>query len=261
MVRLKSTASRTPLKHNKAWISRQLHQSPRGHLRRSRYFASQAHDMNDDAACEDTDDDIDWDDDTTLLALLDDPDDSGHDDSTSVIERLGSVFASRRAREKEYIKQVMLPAMQDVKHVYEVIDQDISIRFLEGVSLFDNKARHAEEVGRREQQESLAAYTDTKAGSLLSNRILTLDLASTRQKVLQALVADLDDLIAEKDALFRSFKETLGGLVHQLRQLVSGLPGGLEGLISTLEKNAAHLGAEDHAKAKERLLRGILEKY
>ncbi|KAI6045526.1 hypothetical protein EDC04DRAFT_2137439 [Pisolithus marmoratus] len=198
--------------------------------------------MNDDTACEDTDDDINWDDDTTLLALLDDPDDSGHDDSTSVIERLGSVFASRRTREKEYIKQVMLPAMQDVKHVYEVIDQDISIRFLEGVSLFDNKARHAEEVGRREQQESLAAYTNTK-------------------KVFQALVADLDDLIAEKDALFRSFKETLGGLVQQLRQIVSELPGGLEDLISTLEKNAAHLGAEGHAKAKERLLRGILEKY
>lgn len=68
--------------------------------------------------------------------------------------------------------------MQDVKHVYEVIDQDISIRFLEGVSIFDNKARHAEEVGRREQQETLAAYNDTKAGSLLSNRTLTLDLAS-----------------------------------------------------------------------------------
>lgn len=71
----------------------------------------------------------------------------------------------------------------------------------------------------------------------------------------------MEDLNIEKDVLFRSFKETLGGLVQQLQQLASELPSGLEDLISTLEKNAVHLGAEDHAKAKERLLRGILEKY
>ncbi|KAI6166926.1 hypothetical protein EDD17DRAFT_1542020 [Pisolithus thermaeus] len=254
MVRLKSarsTPSRTPsaalretLKQH-TLISHRLHQSPRDRFRRSRYPPSQAYDVNekdDDMTCEDTDDDIDWGDDTTLLAFLDDPNDSEDDDSASVIERLGPVFASRRAREKEYIKRVMLPAMQDVKHVYEAIDQDISIRFLEGVSIFDNKARHAEEVGRREQQESLAAYSDTK-------------------KALQALFTELDDLIAEKDVLFQSLKETLGGLVQQLRQLAFELPGSLEDLVSTLEANAVHLAAEDHAKAKEKLLRGILEKY
>lgn len=251
MVRLKSarsTASRTPLREmfkQNTSISHRLHQSPRDRFRRSRCPPAQTHDMNgkdEDIACEDTDDDIDWGDDTTLLAFLDGPDDSEDDDDASVIERLGSVFASRRAREKEHIKRVMLPAMQDVKHVYEIIDQDISIRFLEGVSVIDNKARHAEEVGRREQQETLAAYSDIK-------------------KALQALFTELDDLIAEKDALFQSLKETLGGLVQQLRRLASELPGGLEDLASTLETKAVHLAAEDHAKAKEKLLRGILEKY
>ncbi|KAI6028488.1 hypothetical protein F5J12DRAFT_805705 [Pisolithus orientalis] len=225
--------------------SRRLHKSPYQRFRRSQYPASQTLDMNrggDGPVCEDSDDDIGWDDDTTLLALLDDPNDSDHDDNASVMERLRSVFASRRTQEKEYIKQVILPAIQDVKHLYEVIDQDISIRFLEGVSIFDNKARHAEEVGRREQQQTLCAYNDTK-------------------KALRELFAELEDLNIEKDALFRSFKETLGGLVQQLQQLASELPSGLEDLISTLEKNAVHLGAEDHAKAKERLLRGILEKY
>ncbi|KAI6109718.1 hypothetical protein F5141DRAFT_1116354 [Pisolithus sp. B1] len=242
MVRLKSarsTPSRTPsaalretLKQH-TLISHRLHQSPRDRFRRSRYPPSQAYDVNekdDDMTCEDTDDDIDWGDDTTLLAFLDDPNDSEDDDSASVIERLGPVFASRRAREKEYIKRVMLPAMQDVKHVYEAIDQDISIRFLEGVSIFDNKARHAEEVGRRGKHS-------------------------------RTLFTELDDLIAEKDVLFQSLKETLGGLVQQLRQLAFELPGGLEDLVSTLEANAVHLAAEDHAKAKEKLLRGILEKY
>lgn len=170
MVRLKkksarSTACRTPLREVLKQNTSILHLSPRDRFRRSHWPPTQAHDMN--GTGEDTDDDIDWGDDTTLLALLDDPNDSEDDDNASVIERLGPVFASRRAREKEHIKRVMLPAMQDVKRVYEVIDQDISIRFLEGVSVIDNKARHAEEVGRREQQETLAAYSDTKAGSLL----------------------------------------------------------------------------------------------
>lgn len=49
--------------------------------------------------------------------------------------------------------------------------------------------------------------------------------------------------------------------MQQLRQLAFELPGGLEDLVSTLEANAVHLAAEDHAKAKEKLLRGILEKY
>lgn len=39
------------------------------------------------------------------------------------------------------------------------------------------------------------------------------------------------------------------------------MPVDAERLISSLDKKAKHLGAEDRAKAKENLLRGILEKY
>jgi hypothetical protein len=39
------------------------------------------------------------------------------------------------------------------------------------------------------------------------------------------------------------------------------MPVDAERLRASLDKKAKHLGAEDHAKAKENLLRGILEKY
>jgi hypothetical protein len=50
-------------------------------------------------------------------------------------------------------------------------------------------------------------------------------------------------------------------LVHHLRQCADQVPGDVERLISKLDKKANQLGVEDHAKAKEKFLRGILEKY
>lgn len=49
--------------------------------------------------------------------------------------------------------------------------------------------------------------------------------------------------------------------MRQLRQRAAELHDDVERLISILDKKARQLGAEDDAKAKEKLLRGILEKY
>lgn len=84
-------------------------------------------------------------------------------DNTAVVDRLEPVFTSHRIREKEYTKQVFLQAIQNTKRIHATIEEDISIRFLRAVSLFDNKSRYAEEAGRRGQQGASIAYDETKA--------------------------------------------------------------------------------------------------
>jgi len=68
-------------------------------------------------------------------------------------------------------------------------------------------------------------------------------------------------LIGESDVLFQDIKARMDKYVHHLRQCADQVPGDVERLISKLDKKANQLGVEDHAKAKEKFLRGILEKY
>ncbi|KAL4067717.1 hypothetical protein J3A83DRAFT_4374059 [Scleroderma citrinum] len=201
---------------------------------------------DDDDSALGSDNDTNWDDDATLMALLDDPDELVDNDKTTIVDRLRPVFVSHRLREKEYIKQVFLQAIQNTKHVHTAIEEDISIRFLQAVSIFDNKSRHAEDAGRREQQGAFAVYDEIKACYL---------------KSLIELFYELQDLADEQEVQFRSLKEMIGSLVRELRQRAADLLDDVEGVISALDKKARQLSAEDDARAKEKLLRGILEKY
>ncbi|KAF8844869.1 hypothetical protein BDN67DRAFT_614955 [Paxillus ammoniavirescens] len=189
-----------------------------------------------------SDEDPNWDEETTLIALLDDHDYPEHDDKTILVDRLGPAFAAHPQVRNGYHKQTFISAIQRAKQVHDAIDQDILIRRLQGLSLFDESSRHFEDTARREYDAVHATYTDAK-------------------KSLEALFVNLEDLIRESDDLFSDFKARMDKYVHHLRQCADQVPGDVERLISKLDKKANQLGAEDHAKAKEKFLRGILEKY
>ncbi|KIJ10489.1 hypothetical protein PAXINDRAFT_182021 [Paxillus involutus ATCC 200175] len=180
-----------------------------------------------------SDEDPNWDEETTLIALLDDHDHPEHDDKTTLVDRLGPAFAAHPQVRNGYYKQTFIPVIQRAKQVHDAIDQDILIRRFQGLSLFDENSRHFEDTARREYDA----------------------------KSLEALFVNLEDLIGESDVLFQDFKARMDKYVHHLRQCADQVPGDVERLISKLDKKANQLGVEDHAKAKEKFLRGILEKY
>ncbi|KIJ69073.1 hypothetical protein HYDPIDRAFT_36167 [Hydnomerulius pinastri MD-312] len=211
-------------------------------LREYRDFDDVEDDQLDEENEDRSDDDANWDEETTLIALLDDHDEPGHDDKTSIVDRLGPAFAAHAQGGKEYIKQTLIPVIQRTRHVHDIIDEDITVRHLQGLSLFDKSSRRLEDAARREYDAVQTAYAETK-------------------KSLEALFSSLQDLTNESDALFHEFKAAMEKHVQRMRQCAEQLPGDVERLISKLDKKAKHLGAEDHAKAKERLLRGILDKY
>ncbi|KAF9227824.1 hypothetical protein BS17DRAFT_877922 [Gyrodon lividus] len=207
--------------------------TPHDMLRASHNLHDDQDDDGDPDVHDHSDDDPNWDEETTLIALLDDHDHPGHDDKTAIVDRLAPAFAAYRQVGNGYIKQTLIPVIQRTKQVHDAIDADIFIRRLQGLALFDEKSRQFEDVARREY--------DVKS--------------------LEALFVNLEDLTKESDTLFQEFKARMDKNVHHLRQCADQLPGDVERLISKLDKKAKHLGAEDHAKAKEKLLRGILEKY
>ncbi|KAF9246435.1 hypothetical protein BU15DRAFT_70526 [Melanogaster broomeanus] len=180
-----------------------------------------------------SDDDPNWDEETTLIALLDDHNQPGHEDKTIIVDRLGPAFASRRQAGNEHIKQTLIPVIQRTKQVHDIIDEDILIRRLQGLAVFDENARRLEDATRCEYDA----------------------------KSIDALFVNLEDLIKESDNIFQEYKARMDKYVNRLRQCADQVPGDVERMISKLDKKAKHLGAEDHAQAKEKLLRGILEKY
>ncbi|KAH7889573.1 hypothetical protein F5I97DRAFT_1845327 [Phlebopus sp. FC_14] len=188
------------------------------------------------------DDNADWDEDSTLIALLEDHDEPESQNKTSVVDRLGPAFTAQRLELKEYTRQILIPVVQHTKHIHDIVEEDINVRLLQGMTLFDKSSRRLEDSARCECDKVRAVYGETK-------------------KSLEILLSEYGDLAKESDILFQDFKAALDRHVYSLRQCVGQVAGDVERLISKLDKKAKHLGAEDHAKAKEKLLRGILEKY
>lgn len=133
-------------------------------------------------------------------------DDPEHGGKTDVVDRLGPIFASHRIQGKEYIKQAFLPVIQSINLVHEAFEEDLSVRFLQGASIFDSKARQTEEAGWQEQEEVPAMYNEIKACRLCYATATSHFFFPTIKEALDTCFSRLDGLSAECDMLFRSFQ-------------------------------------------------------
>ncbi|KAG9318570.1 hypothetical protein JVU11DRAFT_662 [Chiua virens] len=185
--------------------------------------------------------DADWDEHTSWIALLHD-DDVSPVDRTSLVERLGPAFAAHNRQGKEYIRNTFIPVVQHTKQLHDAIRNDVFPRRTQGLARFDDATCRFENTARRDMDATEAVYEETK-------------------RSLDALFSSLDDLVRQNDTTLETFKTTMREHVERRRRCVDQISADAERLIASLDKKAKHLGAEDHAKAKENLLRGILEKY
>ncbi|KAF8559662.1 hypothetical protein OG21DRAFT_1480408 [Imleria badia] len=193
--------------------------------------------------------DDDWDD---WIALLHDDDDTELVDKTRLVDRLGPPFAAHHRHGKDLVKHAFIPVVHHTRQLHDAIQDDIFPRRAHGLALLDEASLRVENAARR-------------------------DMNAAETHALDALFSTLDDLVRQSDLLFQTFKTAMHEHgtpipvlrshltplppVQRLRRCTDQMPVDAERLIATLDKKARHLGAEDHAKAKENLLRGILEKY
>ncbi|KAI9571458.1 hypothetical protein HD554DRAFT_2312270 [Boletus coccyginus] len=178
----------------------------------------------------------DWDEHASWVALLNDDDDTAPGDRATLVDRLAPAFAAHHRQGKEYIKHTLIPVVEHTIHLHDAIHDDIFPRRTRAIALLDSATLRFENAARR-------------------------DMISAQTRSLDALFATLDDLVRQSDLLFHTFKTSMHEHVQHLRRCTDQMPVDAERLIASLDNKAKHLGAEDRAKAKENLLRGILEKY
>ncbi|KAG2158488.1 uncharacterized protein EDB93DRAFT_1121662 [Suillus bovinus] len=197
----------------------------------------QDHDDDDGSA------DSDWDEHATLIALLHDGEEaSGCADGMAIIDRLSSTFLSRHREAIEQFRETIVPVLTRVGEAHKVFSHGNNSTLLRGAALFDKSSRTDEDAARHEHDQVVRAFdrvTDT----------------------LQNLSLQLQDVCAESDKLLDSHERAVNEHVQRLQRYWKSVPGDVEKLICRLDQTTKSVAAEDHAKAKEKLLRGILDRY
>ncbi|OJA18779.1 hypothetical protein AZE42_01628 [Rhizopogon vesiculosus] len=192
---------------------------------------------------EDTVTESDWDEHATLVALLDDEEERpDFNDGEAVVDRLQPAFAAHFRAAKEQSKDMFIPGIAHVGGTHKRVAHDIYPLLLRGVVLFDKQSRALEDAARREQDQVVSTYARTTAA-------------------LQELSFQLQCICSKSDKLSDEYEKGTDERVQQLTDCARSVPGDIERLISKVDKKYKSVTAEDHAKAKEKLLRGILDRY
>ncbi|KAG1814917.1 hypothetical protein EV424DRAFT_1413473 [Suillus variegatus] len=201
--------------------------------------AIQGHQDNED---EDGSADSDWDEHATLIALLDDGEEASESaDGAAIIDRLSPAFLARRREATEQYRETLVPVVTRVGEAHKFLSHDNNPTLLRGVALFDKNSR-LEDAARHEHDQVVRAFTRVK-------------------DTFQNLSLQLQDVCAESDKLLHSYEKAANEYVQQLQGHSKSAPGDVEELICRLDQTTKSVAAGDHAKAREKLLRGILDRY
>ncbi|KAG2061587.1 hypothetical protein BDR06DRAFT_992977 [Suillus hirtellus] len=204
-----------------------------------------------DTEDEDGSADSDWDEHATLIALLDDGDyfvahhhlreeASESADGVAIIDRLSPAFLARRREATEQYRETLVPVVTRVGEAHKFLSHDNNPILLRGVALFDKNSRL--EDAARHEHDQVRAFTRVK-------------------DTLQKLSLQLQDVCAESDKLLHSYEKAVNEYVQRLQGHSKSAPGDVEELICRLDQTTKSVAAGDHAKAREKLLRGILDRY
>ncbi|KAG2349525.1 hypothetical protein BDR05DRAFT_1055180 [Suillus weaverae] len=202
--------------------------------------AIQGHQDHED---EDGSADSNWDEHATLIALLDDGEEAPEfADGVAIVDRLSPVFLSHRREATEQFRETLVPVVTRVGEAHKFLSHDNNSTLLRGVALFDKSSRALEDAARREHEQVVRTYAKVK-------------------ETIEKISLQLQDVCAESDKLLDSYEKAVNEHVQRLRGYLTSVPSDIEELICRLDTTTKSVAAEDHAKAKEKLLRGILDRY
>ncbi|KAG2116612.1 uncharacterized protein F5147DRAFT_673672 [Suillus discolor] len=187
--------------------------------------------------------DSDWDEHATLIALLDDGEEASEcADGAAIVDRLSPAFLAHRREATEQSRETLVPVVTRVGETHKFLSHDNNPTLLRGVALFDKSSGALEDAARREHDQVVRAFTRVK-------------------DTLQNLSLQLQDVCVESDKLLHSYEKGVNEYVQRLQSHSKSVPGDVEELVCRLDQTTKSVAAGDHAKAREKLLRGILDRY
>ncbi|KAF7975846.1 hypothetical protein HWV62_8417 [Athelia sp. TMB] len=178
---------------------------------------------NEEKELDGADEDVaEWDEESTLVALLDSEQDGTKDDDISaLVNNLQTPITARGVTLKEHLVHTLIPAAKQVKKAHLALDATVDPLFEEGILLFNDASRNLENLAIRDEDELRTAYRKTQRAWAT-------------------------------DEYFWK--------VHRAKNELDTLPVDLERVITSLDKKSKELEKDGtaSAKSKEKMIRDLL---
>ncbi|RDX47013.1 hypothetical protein OH76DRAFT_1473180 [Lentinus brumalis] len=195
---------------------------------------------------QDRDDDVDmlgWDEETTLVAML--QDDASEEDEEeylmAMVEQLKAPMAAQGSALRQYLKETLLPAINQVKGVHGELDDKVDLAFGAGLLTFDEVCKKVERIALRDEDELKTARAESQRN--ITKTLQALEEAYTRRKELWT---------ALDDDLERCATRAAGAL--------EALSTDVEQTIAIQDKKSKALDKDSSAASNKKMIQGLLQK-
>ncbi|KZT09731.1 uncharacterized protein LAESUDRAFT_674696 [Laetiporus sulphureus 93-53] len=194
---------------------------------------------------DDEDEDImDWDDETTLMAMLEESTHSDNDEQEDLValaNKLKAPMSSQRDAMKQYLGETIIPVMSRVKKVHGVIEDKVDLAFGAGILTFDEACKKVETMALRDEDDLKIAYMDCQSN-------------------MKHLLSQLQQAYARREGLWCALQQDADKCADRAKAALEALPAEVEFAIAQLEKKSKELDKDTSSASKQKMLKGILEK-
>ncbi|KAF7793251.1 hypothetical protein EIP86_004361 [Pleurotus ostreatoroseus] len=180
---------------------------------------------------------MEWDEETTLVALFQDDatDAGGEEDLAALAEKLRAPMSARSQQLKQYMAETVVPVIQRVRQVHETLDE-------EGLLTFDEMCKRVEAMALRTEDETKTVYLES-------------------QKTMRLLMDELADAYRHRAQLWVDMEAKLADCATRAKTALEGIPADVEETIARLEKKSKDMEKNStSAASKQKMLKGLLER-
>ncbi|KAI0819027.1 hypothetical protein BC629DRAFT_692155 [Irpex lacteus] len=194
---------------------------------------------------EESEDAMDWDDEATLVALLQDDRstvDEDEEDVNALVDKLRSPMNAQSQELKKYMAETIFPVVQRVKEVHEVLEDEVDLAYGTGLLAFDEVCKRVETLALHTEDETRTEYIDA-------------------QKEIKTLVAQLTEAYRHRDSLWTDLDQDLEKCAQRARSALENIPGAVEDTITRLEKKSKDMEKNGSSQAtKQKMLQDLLSR-
>ncbi|GJF00572.1 hypothetical protein PsYK624_168650 [Phanerochaete sordida] len=190
-------------------------------------------------------DDMDWDEEKTLVALLQDDrsEVSDAEELAALADKLKAPMSAQAQQLKRYMAETIVPAVQRVKTVHEKLDDEVDMAYGTGLLAFNEVCKRVETLALHTEDEIRSEYIDSK-------------------KSVDSITSRLTEAYRQRDALWTQLEDDLAACASRARATVEALPGDVETAIARLEKKAKDMEKTANSSgAKHKILKDLLAQF
>ncbi|KAI0647569.1 hypothetical protein C8Q79DRAFT_907113 [Trametes meyenii] len=190
-----------------------------------------------------------WDDESTLVAMLQDrqgscaasPEEDENDQLLELVQKLKAPMAAQSAALKKYLADTVLPAYMHVKGVHQNLEDKVDLEFGAGLLTFDEVCKKVERIALKDEDEIRTVHTQS-------------------QRTIAKTLAEIEQAYEQRRQLWTAFQDEFNQCASRATAVLDALPTDVEQTIALLEKKCKALEKDTGAASNQKLLRGLLEK-